>query len=101
MDEVRPTRPFVRAVNGHEIAVFRIGNSFYAVSNVCPHQHAPVLAGGELCGTILTCPMHGWQYDLRSGSAINASGRLRTFEVLVDGEDICVRTPEEPAAPAW
>jgi nitrite reductase/ring-hydroxylating ferredoxin subunit len=46
---------------------------------------------GELDGTIVTCPMHGWEYDVRTGAnTINPAARLRTYEVRLDGEDVLV-----------
>ncbi len=100
-DDVREKRPMVREVRGHEIAVFRVGAEYFAISNVCPHQHAPVLAEGLVMGTQVTCPMHGWTYDLRTGCAVQASGRVRTFEVRVADGTLYLRTPDTAAEPSW
>jgi nitrite reductase (NADH) small subunit len=100
VSDIRPGRAVVRTVNGHEIAFFRVGDAVHAVSNVCPHQHAPVLAEGELCGNVITCPMHGWQYEVTTGLAVNASGRLRTYPCRVVDGQVQVEVPEA-AEPAW
>lgn len=99
--DVREKRPIVREVNGHEIALFRVGDDLFAVTNVCPHQHSPVIAEGPLEQYVISCPMHGWSYDIRTGRAVNASGNLRTYELRVTGESIELRVPEPPAEPAW
>lgn len=75
-------------VNNEEIALFKVERKVFAVGNVCPHQHFSKLHEGMLEGKILTCPMHGWSYDLESGKAVNADGKLKTFAVEVCGDDV-------------
>jgi nitrite reductase (NADH) small subunit len=48
------------------IALFNAGGEFYALDGVCPHQGGP-LGKGSLRGHIVTCPWHGWQFDIRNG----------------------------------
>lgn len=48
------------------IALFNVNGTFYALDGVCPHQGGP-LGRGELGGCIVTCPWHGWQFDVRTG----------------------------------
>ncbi|HZZ26509.1 MAG TPA: Rieske 2Fe-2S domain-containing protein [Pirellulales bacterium] len=48
------------------IALFNVAGEFFALDGVCPHQGGP-LAEGELTGCIVTCPWHGWQFDVRTG----------------------------------
>jgi nitrite reductase (NADH) small subunit len=77
-------------VRGHPVAVFRVGDSFHAISNVCLHRGGPV-GEGELDGFVVTCPVHGWEYDIRTGRNItNPIARLRTFSVRVEGDDVLV-----------
>lgn len=52
--------------NGVEIALFHCRNQFFALGNECPHMGAP-LAEGELNSCTITCPWHGWQFDVTSG----------------------------------
>jgi 3-phenylpropionate/trans-cinnamate dioxygenase ferredoxin subunit len=54
---------------GHEILLARIKDEFYAVSNRCPHLGGD-LSEGRLEGTIITCPRHGSQFDIRDGKTI-------------------------------
>lgn len=49
-----------------EIGVFRSGDAFFAMENACPHAGVP-LSEGSVDGCIVTCPAHGFQYDLRTG----------------------------------
>ncbi len=75
-------------IDGEEIALFNIEGKIFAVGNVCPHQHFSKLHEGMLDGKTLTCPMHGWSYDLESGKSVNADGKLKTFAVEIRGDDV-------------
>ncbi|MDT8324676.1 MAG: Rieske (2Fe-2S) protein [Bacteroidota bacterium] len=88
-------------VRDMEVALFRRGGAVYAFENLCPHQHIPVLSEGELDGVILTCPMHGWRFDVTDGRCVHASGRLRTFPVHREGEDVFIELPDEEEEPSW
>ncbi|MBE0644200.1 MAG: nitrite reductase (NAD(P)H) small subunit [Bacteroidetes bacterium] len=88
-------------VEGRELALFLISGTVHAIENICPHQHIPVLAEGELEGTIITCPMHGWQFDLATGKSVNASSRLTQYEVRCEGENVMVAMPEDNEASWW
>ena len=88
-------------VDGRELALFLVEGRVYAVENLCPHQHIPVLAEGQLDGLLLTCPMHGWQFDLQTGRHVNASSRLTQFEVRIEGNDVLVALPSGEEASWW
>jgi nitrite reductase/ring-hydroxylating ferredoxin subunit len=97
--DIAPGGRAIVDVAGHSIGVFNVGGRFVAVLNACPHQLAPVCRGrvsgttaASAAGTyvwgregeILSCPWHGWEFDLLTGRAL-ADGRrkLRTFETVV------------------
>lgn len=82
-----------------DIAVFSVGEQFYAVLNNCPHQHFSNLHDGILNGRHVTCPMHGWTFDLTSGQATVGGGKLRRFTVKVVGNDILIEAPD--TEPEW
>ncbi len=94
-NDIRHGKPLVRVVQNEEIAFFRIGDEIHAITNVCPHQHAPVLAEGKLEGTHIECPMHGWKYDVTTGDSVEASGSLLRFETKIIGNDVFIFIPEE------
>jgi nitrite reductase/ring-hydroxylating ferredoxin subunit len=48
------------------LALFNVAGSFFALDGVCPHQGGP-LGKGVLAGCVVTCPWHGWQFDVTSG----------------------------------
>lgn len=69
------------------VALFNVDGEFFALDGVCPHQGGP-LGKGELRGQIVTCPWHGWQFDVVTGrhqlSKSVVQPRYRTR--VVDGE---------------
>ena len=77
-------------VEGKRIAIFNVDGTYYAIDDVCPHQGGP-LGEGELNGTIVTCPWHGWEYDVTSGiNTFDTELKQEQFQVKVDGNDILV-----------
>jgi nitrite reductase/ring-hydroxylating ferredoxin subunit/multimeric flavodoxin WrbA len=56
-----------------EIAVFNIGEKFFAISNTCQHKGGP-LSKGILEGNIVTCPWHGWKYSVVNGKSPHKGG---------------------------
>lgn len=88
--EIAPGSGKVVVVFGHPVALFNVEGSFHAVSNVCLHRGGPI-GEGALDGTIVTCPVHGWEYDVRTGQNVaNPMARLRTYPVQVAGDDVLV-----------
>jgi len=76
--------------DGRMIALFNVDGSFYAVDNTCLHRGGP-LGQGSLEGEVVTCPWHGWQYNVKSGEAVfNEQIKVQCYEVKVEGDDICV-----------
>lgn len=83
IDEVKEGRGKKVIVDGEEIVLFKVEREVCAVLNVCPHQKFHKLHEGMFENGIVTCPMHGWAYDVRTGISTNADGRLKTFPVEV------------------
>ena len=55
---------------GRTLAVFNADGRFYAMDNSCTHRGGP-LGEGELDGTTVTCPWHGWRWDVTTGANVN------------------------------
>ncbi len=90
VSDIPPGQGRVVVVQGRPVALFNVGGSLYALSNVCLHRGGPI-GEGELDGTVVTCPLHGWEYDVRTGSnTINPAARLLTFPVRIEGDDVLV-----------
>ena len=84
------------AVEGKSIALANVGGTFYAINNTCLHRGGP-LGEGALQDKVVTCPWHGWQYDVTSGKLTkNPSVGVQCYAVEVRGEDIYVDCFEAP-----
>jgi nitrite reductase (NADH) small subunit len=77
-----------------EILVANIGGELHAMDNVCSHSGGS-LADGYLHGNVVTCPLHGWEYDVTTGCCTHIRDEcLRTFPVAVQDGQICVEVPD-------
>lgn len=73
-------------IDGHDIAIFNLGDRFLAVDNRCPHKGGP-LADGIVSGTTVVCPLHAWKVDLECGAVTkpaDTAACLRTFRTRVE-----------------
>ena len=78
---------------GTEIALFNAGGKFLAVANTCPHRGGP-LGGGELEGTVLTCPWHGWQFEMTTGATVqDPQESVPTYRTEVRNGEVFVELP--------
>jgi nitrite reductase/ring-hydroxylating ferredoxin subunit len=97
-------------VEGRSIGVFRLDDGFYALNNVCPHMRAPICRGyvegtylpsaaGEFVfgmeASVLSCPWHAWEYDIRTGLPLFGIDRrrVRTYPVVVEDDRVLVEVP--------
>ena len=81
--------------DGREIALFRRDGAVYAINNVCAHQHFSVLHQGMLDGLTVTCPMHGWTYDLRTGKATTGQGSVARYEAHIEQGIVYLDLPDQ------
>ncbi len=88
--DIEEGRGIVADVNGTPVAIFNLGGSFYAIHNTCLHRGGP-LGEGECEGTVVTCPWHGWQYDVTTGCAPdNPNVKVAKFNVKLEGDEVFV-----------
>ena len=86
----------IRAVKAGEteLALAHCNGGFYALQGHCLHLKGP-LGQGKLDGCVLTCPWHGWQYDVRTGfNEFDHAIRIETYPVHVEGGDVRVELPD-------
>jgi nitrite reductase/ring-hydroxylating ferredoxin subunit len=96
-------------IDGFEVAIFRLDDTFYAYENNCPHAGGPACQGKILpltqeavddqqcsSGRVFSkqkinvvCPWHGMEFDIRSGEhPLTRRFRLRKIPLRVEGQDI-------------
>lgn len=94
--DVPEGRFLVVTVDGVEIGITRVGERYFAVRNICPHQQAPICLGKVMPVPLpsspdeirfdrddraVVCQRHQWEFSLTSGDVLftTAKGRLRTY----------------------
>lgn len=98
LNEIPDTGCLETVVSGRVVAVFRIDDRVFALDGLCAHQGGPI-ADGTLSKTehgldCVTCPWHGWQYELATGiQTINRRPLQQTFETRIKGGRIQLRMP--------
>jgi nitrite reductase/ring-hydroxylating ferredoxin subunit len=83
-------RAFAVAGVDWPILVNNTGGTFLATTSRCPHEDVS-LEDGEHCGTSITCPGHGYEFDMATGAcAHDPRLRLRRYRVSFEGDDLYV-----------
>ena len=73
---------------GRIVALYNVGGKYYALDGICPHQGGP-LGKGTLCGAIVTCPWHGFQFDVTTGQHQTSKSLVHpTFPVKVENGEV-------------
>src|SRR5580765_7064806 len=77
-------------VGGKQLALANVGGMLYAIDNTCLHRGGP-LAEGQLEGKVVTCPWHGWQFDVTTGKAVqNPNAGVGCFKTEIRGDEVFV-----------
>ena len=96
--ECPPGTSLERVAGDRIVALYNVDGQFHAIDGVCPHQGGP-LGKGCLSGGIVTCPWHGWQFDVRTGtSLLRPSLKQASFTVRVEGDTIQVSIEDDPSS---
>ena len=92
--EIPPGGTKVVQVRNHAIALFNMGGAFYALDNTCPHQGGPLGEGYLEANGVISCPWHGWTFDLKTGvSPIDPDVRVACYPVRIVDGDILIDLP--------
>lgn len=78
-------------VGDTEIALFKIDNEVYALSNRCPHQQNAMIYDGFIEEGCVVCPIHGWKFELKTGKTPAGHSGLTPYPVLVENEKVYVK----------
>lgn len=90
-DELAEGEPYRLVQDGHDVLLVRHNGKVMAFRNRCPHLGIP-LERGTVDGTWLTCPGHGFRFDLTSGECLTVPHvQLEVFPVRVEGRHVWVR----------
>lgn len=89
--ELGPGRMACVEVDGLPVALANVDGTIYAFSDTCRHEGGP-LSAGALVGDTVSCPWHGWTYDVRSGKSLVPPIGLRipTYPVSIEGDAVYI-----------
>ncbi|HJN67058.1 MAG: Rieske 2Fe-2S domain-containing protein [Pirellulales bacterium] len=86
-----PNSSLERVIGDRVIALFNVDGTFHALDGICPHQCGP-LGKGQLADCVVTCPWHGWQFDVRTGAyVLSDTVKQPHYDVRVEGETVLIR----------
>lgn len=75
-------------INEVDVAVFKINEEVFAVSNTCPHQHTTIIYDGIIEDGCVVCPAHGWMFNLKTGKQPTGARGLDTFPVKIIDDEV-------------
>jgi nitrite reductase/ring-hydroxylating ferredoxin subunit len=77
-------------VEGKALALANVAGKFFAINNTCLHRGGP-LGQGSLQDKIVTCPWHGWEYDVTTGKLVqNPNMGVACYPTEVRGEEVFI-----------
>ena len=81
-------------VEGKELALINLGGELFALDDICTHAYAS-MSDGYIEGNCIECPLHGAQFDVRTGKAETppATEDLVSYQVKVEGGDVFIGLP--------
>lgn len=82
-------------VNDIDVAIFKVDGEVYALNNFCPHKLMPKIYEGNVENGCVICPLHGWQFNLKTGKLHNGVTGLDSYEVKIDNDDVYVKVYEK------
>ncbi len=91
LEDIRPGHMLYVDIDGLPIALANVGGTIYAFGDSCRHEGGP-LSAGVLIEDTVTCPWHGWTYNVRTGKAIvpPVGIRIPTYEVQIQDAEVYV-----------
>jgi 3-phenylpropionate/trans-cinnamate dioxygenase ferredoxin component len=89
--EVGPGKAIRVEIGDEPIAIFNVDGELYAIGDTCSHEEAS-LAEGDVYGTCVECPLHGAEFDLKTGRprTLPAVVPVATYAVKVEGDAVLV-----------
>jgi len=88
--EVAPGTVRELQLDGKTVALANVEGKLFAIDNTCLHRGGP-LGQGYLEGSCITCPWHGWEYDVTTGKTVmNPQAGVACYAVEIRGDDVFV-----------
>ncbi len=89
VSEIAPGGAKQVEVEGHTLAIYNVGGTFYAIDNTCTHVGGP-LAEGTVEGEEVECPWHGARFSIKTGKVVSppAGSDVQSYPVRVNGPNV-------------
>src|SRR5512137_2261693 len=82
------------SIQGKPYAICNIDGLLFAIDGRCSHAGG-ILSNGHLVGKVVTCPKHGSEFDVNTGTNLKKpripfakASDLRSYKVTIDGENV-------------
>lgn len=96
LSELPPDSQKIVDCGVHKVALFHFNNEITAIANACLHKAGPLGLGAvekKYDGLYVTCPWHGWEYNIKTGSAPPGyHDQQAVYEVKITGDSILIST---------
>lgn len=90
-----PNRKGVRVeIEEHDLAIFKIEEEIFVISNICPHNHIAKMFNGFFRDKSISCPVHGWTYDLKTGKSLSNNSNIKIYETKIVDDYLFVKIPK-------
>jgi len=100
-DQLEESKGTTVYVNERDIALYKYEGNFYALDNQCVHRGGQ-LGDGHMSGANVICPLHQWDYDVRTGvSRYNATEKVAVYPVQVVDDRVEVDADAVPPKPRF
>ena len=88
--DLKPGESKVVEVDGEQVALFNVDGEFFAISNTCLHRGGP-LGEGFLEGDAVTCPWHGWKYNVKTGANLMIPNqKVESYQIKIENNEVFV-----------
>lgn len=81
-------------INGCDVAVFKIKDKIFALNNICPHQKAAIIYDGTIEDGKISCPAHGWQFNMATGCYADGRKGLDVYDIQVADDKVFIKVFE-------
>ena len=87
LDDIEPGKRTYFKSGNRGLAIFNIDGTIYAIDETCAHMGSSMMSG-RLQGTTLTCPAHGFRYNVTTGclAGTTTPGVASHPVTIVDGK---------------
>ena len=94
--DVAPGQALRVVVQGIPIAIFNVNDEYFAIGDTCTHEEFSLSEGELVDEYTIECPLHGAQYDIRTGAVLclPATNPTDSYSIWVEDGVLMVEVPE-------